>query len=92
MKSSGGEEAVKAIDMDLVKELVKEYMGVYINSTQLLERASEVVDSDTREALYYGIGGTPGFLIWDRERSYGIVFAGFRPPDAFLEVLRFMQG
>ncbi len=92
LRSGEEEDIEKVIDMDLVKKLVREYMGVAIDSTQLLEKAREVVDEDTREAVNYGIGGTPGFVIWDREKGYGIVFAGYRPPDAFLEILRFMQG
>ncbi len=91
LKKGGGEAVEKVIDMDFVKKLVEKYMGVTVNSTQLLEKAREVVDSDTREAMSYGLGGTPGFVVWDREKGYGIVFAGYRPPDAFLEILRFMQ-
>ena len=88
---AGGKELEKAVDREFVAKLIEKYMGVSIESLTLIDEARAVVESDTSEAISYGITGTPGFVVWDRVKGYGIVFVGYRSPEEFVKLLRAMS-
>ena len=78
----------REVTLDQVLSLIKNLTG--LTRTQLdkyLNKAREVVEMDSREAAQYGIMGTPGFVLWDRERGYGIIFIGYRNPEQMESLL-----
>jgi len=79
-----GDEITLSQLLSLIKNvtgLTKAQLDKYLN------KAKEIVRSDTAEAASYGIMGTPGFVLWDRERGYGIIFVGYRNPEQMENLL-----
>ncbi len=67
----------KTISDASVISLIEKYGKIRISAlNKYLNASSKVVDEDSAEALSYGISGTPGFLIWNRVKHYGLVVVG----------------
>ncbi len=79
-------------DESYVKGLISKYFNT--DSRELepyLDEAKKIVDRDTEEAKAVGVIGTPGFVLWDREKGYGYVFVGFQRYDAIIKILNALR-
>ncbi len=83
------EEAVSKVIGDVkVFSLIEKIGGLKISQLRKYENVSkEVVDYDTSEALKYSILGTPGFIIWNRVKHYGLIVVGAHSAQSMLDLI-----
>ncbi len=79
-------------DMERVRNVVREVLGVEPNVAQYNGTISKILLKDSSEAVEsYWIYGTPGFVLWDREKGYGIIFVGFRSSNDIVNIIDFLN-
>lgn len=82
------DQSIGLPDMEQVRNIVKEIVGVDPNVEQYNDTISKILLEDSSEAVEnYWIYGTPGFVLWDREKGYGIIFVGFRSSSDIISII-----
>jgi protein-disulfide isomerase len=72
---------------DYVASLVRNVTGYsFFNVTR--EVIDKVIEEDFEEGLSYRVTGTPGLLIWSRERNKGVVIVGHISAENLLSIAR----
>ncbi len=81
-------QSISLPDIEQVRNIVKKIIGVDPNITQYNDIISKILLEDSSEAVeHYWIYGTPGFVLWDREKDYGIIFVGFRSSNDIINII-----
>jgi hypothetical protein len=65
---------------DYVKELIRNITG-YESFNVNIDDVEKVMLRDGEEGASYRIFGTPGFVIWSKEKNYGVVIVGLASAD-----------
>ncbi|NPA97539.1 MAG: thioredoxin domain-containing protein [Crenarchaeota archaeon] len=78
----------KEISDAYVFSLIERASGLKISQLQkYVNESKEIIQYDTNEALRYGISGTPGFIIWNREKQYGLIVVGVHSPESMISLI-----
>lgn len=86
------EEVPKLINASYVLGLIKAITGLSIDDlNKYLNKSKEEINRDSREALSYGISGTPGFVIWDKVSRYGLVVVGMHSPSSMSKLIEYVN-
>lgn len=72
---------------DQVADIVRSVTG-YTNFNTTVDAVDKVIAEDTEEGWSYGVYGTPGLLIWSRERGRGVVIVGYATAENLLKIAR----
>ncbi|MEL9940697.1 MAG: thioredoxin fold domain-containing protein [Ignisphaera sp.] len=70
-----------------VTAMIKNVTGVSEFNVNLTV-VDNIITKDIQEAQEYGIFGTPGFVIWNRESGRGIVVVGYTSANDLLNIVR----
>lgn len=90
LSTGKGEEVRKVINLNFIKHLIANVSNITNFSKEILEKARKIIIEDSKEASKFGVGGTPGFILWDNKENYGIVFTGYRPWKELKKIIEFM--
>jgi len=82
-------ERTRSLTLDDLKSIVSRYYD--LSSISVISDADEILSEDMNEAWMYGIGGTPGFVLWDNKLNCGVVFVGFRDANQIVSLIDSLQ-
>ncbi len=77
---------------DKVKNLIKHELGKLPDLSKYLNEVRSIIQNETREAMSYGMCGTPGILVWDSEKGVGLIFSGYVPLSKFINIVKQFTG
>jgi thioredoxin-related protein len=71
---------------DYVKELIRNVTG-YESFNVNIDDVEKVMLKDGEEGASYRIFGTPGFVIWSKEKNYGVIIVGLVSADNIFSII-----